>query len=73
MTKDQKIDDPATWALTSPHETKALRDMTDEEVELMARKNHYAEVLKWQGKLYWDDQPAPQDAVDKLDATRVVA
>ncbi len=73
MNNDREIDDPAEATLVSTFEAKSLKDMTHEEMELMARKNHYAQVLKWQGKLHWDDQPLPQDAKSKLNTIKSFA
>ncbi len=40
----------------------------DQALKLMVRKNHYQEVLKWRGKLHWDDQPSQQPARFNPDA-----
>jgi antitoxin ParD1/3/4 len=39
---------------------KTKKEAVEEGLRLLARRNHYREVLKWEGRLLWDDQPASE-------------
>ena len=40
-----------------PYKTK--KDAVEAGLKLLARQAAYREVLKWEGKLHWDDSDAP--------------
>ena len=53
------IDEALMTAALSSGEFKTKREAVEEGLRLIARRNHYREILKWEGKLHWDDQPEP--------------
>ncbi len=53
------IDDTLMAAALAGGEFKTKREVVEEGLRLVARRNHYREVLKWKGKLHWSDQPDP--------------
>jgi hypothetical protein len=58
------IDDGIMQAAMRGSEFKTKKEAVEAGLKLLARQNHYREVLKWEGKLHWDDQPdlnPPQD------------
>jgi hypothetical protein len=58
------IDDDIMQAAMRGSEFKTKKEAVEAGLKLLARQNHYREVLKWEGKLHWDDQPdlsLPQD------------
>lgn len=58
MRTNIEIDDAIMQAAMrgSPYKTK--REAVEAGLKLLARQQHNREVLKWEGKLNWDDQPA---------------
>lgn len=42
---------------------KTKKDAVEAGLRLVARQAAYQEILKWEGKLHWDDQPAPSGAI----------
>jgi antitoxin ParD1/3/4 len=53
------IDDDLMQAALRGSEFKTKKDAVEAGLKLLARQAHYREVLKWKGKLHWDDQPDP--------------
>ncbi|MDO5625706.1 MAG: type II toxin-antitoxin system VapB family antitoxin [Pseudomonadota bacterium] len=53
------IDDEVMAAAMKGGQFKTKREAVEEGLRLVARRNHAREVLKWEGKLHWDDQPDP--------------
>ncbi len=53
------IDDGIMEAAMRGSEFKTKKDAVEAGLKLLARQAHYREVLKWRGKLHWDDQPDP--------------
>lgn len=53
------IDDDIMQAAMRGSEFKTKKDAVEAGLKLLARQAHYREVLKWRGKLHWDDQPDP--------------
>ncbi len=51
------IDDDIMQAAMRGSEFKTKKDAVEAGLKLLARQAHYREVLKWEGKLQWDDQP----------------
>ena len=51
------IDDDIMQAAMRGSEFKTKKDAVEAGLRLLARQAHYREVLKWEGKLHWDDQP----------------
>ncbi len=51
------IDDDIMQAAMRGSEFKTKKDAVEAGLKLLARQAHYREVLKWEGKLHWDDQP----------------
>ncbi len=51
------IDDDIMQAAMRGSEFKTKREAVEAGLKLLARQAHYREVLKWEGKLHWDDQP----------------
>jgi antitoxin ParD1/3/4 len=51
------IDDDIMQAAMRGSEFKTKKEAVEAGLKLLARQNHYREVLKWEGKLHWDDQP----------------
>jgi len=43
-----------------PYKTK--KDAVEAGLRLLARQAAYREILKWEGKLHWDDSEAPAEA-----------
>jgi antitoxin ParD1/3/4 len=56
------IDDDIMQAAMRGSEFKTKKEAVEAGLKLLARQNHYREVLKWEGKLQWDDQPQPADS-----------
>lgn len=56
------IDDDIMQAAMRGSEFKTKKDAVEAGLKLLARQAHYREVLKWRGKLHWDDQPDPAAA-----------
>ncbi len=53
------IDDDIMQAAMRGSEFKTKKDAVEAGLKLLARQAHYREVLKWRGKLHWDDRPDP--------------
>jgi antitoxin ParD1/3/4 len=53
------IDDDIMQAAMRGSEFKTKKEAVEAGLKLLARQAHYREVLKWKGKLHWDDQPSP--------------
>ncbi|NJM42977.1 MAG: type II toxin-antitoxin system VapB family antitoxin [Brachymonas sp.] len=53
------IDDAVLQAAMRGSEFKTKKEAVEAGLKLLARQAHYREVLKWRGKLHWDDQPDP--------------
>jgi antitoxin ParD1/3/4 len=53
------IDDTIMQAAMRGSEFKTKKEAVEAGLKLLARQAHYREVLKWRGKLFWDDQPDP--------------
>lgn len=51
------IDDALMEAAMKGGHFKTKREAVEEGLRLVARRNHALEVLKWEGRLHWDDQP----------------
>ncbi len=51
------IDDDIMQAAMRGSEFKTKREAVEAGLKLLARQAHYREVLKWEGKLHWNDQP----------------
>jgi antitoxin ParD1/3/4 len=51
------IDDDIMQAAMRGSEFKTKKDAVEAGLKLLARQAHYREVLKWEGKLHWNDQP----------------
>jgi antitoxin ParD1/3/4 len=60
------IDDDIMQAAMRGSEFKTKREAVEAGLKLLARQNHYREVLKWEGKLHWDDQPDLNPAQDNM-------
>lgn len=59
MRTNIEIDDEVMAAAMKGGQFKTKREAVEEGLRLVARRNHAREVLKWEGKLHWDDQPDP--------------
>ena len=59
MRTNIEIDDFIMQAAMQGGAFKTKRETVEAGLKLLARQNHYREVLKWKGKLSWDDQPSP--------------
>lgn len=59
MRTNIEIDDEVMAAAMKGGQFKTKRDAVEAGLRLIARRNHAREVLKWRGKLHWDDQPDP--------------
>jgi antitoxin ParD1/3/4 len=59
MRTNIEIDDDIMQAAMRGSEFKTKREAVEAGLKLLARQAHYREVLKWKGKLHWDDQPSP--------------
>ena len=57
MRTNIEIDDNIMQAAMRGSEFKTKKDAVEAGLKLLARQAHYREVLKWRGKLHWDDQP----------------
>ncbi|QTD45923.1 type II toxin-antitoxin system VapB family antitoxin [Ottowia testudinis] len=53
------IDEEVMAAAMKGGQFKTKREAVEAGLRLLARRNHAREVLKWRGKLHWDDQPDP--------------
>ncbi|MDO4725301.1 MAG: type II toxin-antitoxin system VapB family antitoxin [Comamonadaceae bacterium] len=53
------IDDQIMAAAMKGGQFKTKREAVEAGLRLIAQRNHAREVLKWRGKLHWDDQPDP--------------
>lgn len=53
------IDEDVMAAAMKSGQFKTKREAVEAGLRLLARRNHAREVLKWRGKLHWDDQPDP--------------
>lgn len=53
------IDDSLMEAAMKGGQFRTKREAVEEGLRLVARRNHALEVLKWEGRLHWDDQPSP--------------
>ncbi|PAT41535.1 DUF2191 domain-containing protein [Vandammella animalimorsus] len=56
------IDDKVMAAAMKGGQFKTKREAVEAGLRLIAQRNHAREVLKWRGKLHWDDQPDPAAA-----------
>jgi antitoxin ParD1/3/4 len=56
------IDDDIMQAAMRGSDFKTKKEAVEAGLKLLARQNHYREVLKWEGKLHWDDQPQQANA-----------
>jgi antitoxin ParD1/3/4 len=56
------IDDNIMQAAMRGSEFKTKKEAVEAGLKLLARQNHCREVLKWEGKLHWDDQPQSADS-----------
>ena len=62
MRTNIEIDDNIMQAAMRGSEFKTKREAVEAGLKLLARQAHYREVLKWEGKLHWDDQPDSSSA-----------
>ena len=51
------IDDDIMQAAMRGSEFKTKKEAVEAGLKLLARQAHYREMLKWEGKLQWSDQP----------------
>ena len=51
------IDDDLMAAAMKGGHFRTKREAVEEGLRLVARRNHALEVLKWEGRLHWDDRP----------------
>ena len=56
------IDDEVMAAAMKGGQFKTKREAVEAGLRLIVQRNHAREVLKWRGKLHWDDQPDPAAA-----------
>lgn len=56
------IDDTLMEAAMKSGHFRTKREAVEEGLRLVARRHHGLEVLKWEGRLHWDDQPSTQPA-----------
>jgi antitoxin ParD1/3/4 len=66
------IDDDIMQAAMRGSEFKTKKEAVEAGLKLLARQAHYREVLKWRGKLHWDDQPDSLAAQPNVVMDRVV-
>jgi antitoxin ParD1/3/4 len=66
MRTNIEIDDDIMQAAMRGSEFKTKKDAVEAGLKLLARQAHYREVLKWEGKLHWDDQPEPLAAIPNM-------
>ncbi|MDO5087801.1 MAG: type II toxin-antitoxin system VapB family antitoxin [Comamonadaceae bacterium] len=62
MRTNIEIDDELMAAAMKGGPFKTKHEVVEAGLRLIAQRNHEREVLKWRGKLHWDDQPAPAAA-----------
>jgi antitoxin ParD1/3/4 len=72
MRTNIEIDDDIMQAAMRGSEFKTKKDAVEAGLKLLARQAHYREVLKWRGKLFWDDQPDPVAAQSNTVMEKVV-
>lgn len=70
MRTNIEIDDTLMATVMKGGQFKTKREAVEEGLRLVARRNHALEVLKWEGKLHWDDQPDPATKTPALKTTR---
>jgi len=58
MRTNIEIDDDIMQAAMNGSAFKTKREAVEAGLKLLARQQHNREVLKWEGKLHWDDSPA---------------
>lgn len=66
------IDDAIMQAAMRGSEFKTKKEAVEAGLKLLARQAHYREVLKWEGKLQWDDQPDASGSVANMVSERIV-
>ena len=66
------IDDDIMQAAMRGSEFKTKKEAVEAGLKLLARQAHYREVLKWRGKLHWDDQPDPLAAQSNMVMEKIV-
>jgi antitoxin ParD1/3/4 len=66
MRTNIEIDDDIMQAAMRGSEFKTKKDAVEAGLKLLARQAHYREVLKWEGKLHWDDQPEQLAAIPNV-------
>ncbi len=66
------IDDDIMQAAMRGSEFKTKKEAVEAGLKLLARQAHYREVLKWEGKLHWDDQPDAMQASPNMVSERRV-
>jgi antitoxin ParD1/3/4 len=66
------IDDDIMRAAMRGSEFKTKREAVEAGLKLLARQHHNREVLKWEGKLHWDDSPAVVSADQSASAKHAV-
>ena len=72
------IDDAVLDAAMRAGPFKTKKDAVEAGLKLLSRQAAYREILKWEGKLRWDDHDsgaaaAPTPATGSAGATRVLA
>lgn len=67
------IDDAIMQAALRGSEYKTKKEAVEAGLKLLARQNHYREVLKWEGKLHWDDQPDTNNTSVNMVSERLVS
>jgi antitoxin ParD1/3/4 len=60
------IDDDIMQAAMRGSDFKTKKEAVEAGLKLLARQAHYREVLKWEGKLHWNDQPEPLASVPNM-------
>jgi antitoxin ParD1/3/4 len=66
MRTNIEIDDDIMQAAMRGSEFKTKREAVEAGLKLLARQAHYREVLKWEGKLHWNDQPDLNPSQDNM-------
>lgn len=66
------IDDDIMQAAMRGSNFKTKKEAVEAGLKLLARQAHYREVLKWEGKLHWDDQPDTLNSVANRVSERIV-
>jgi antitoxin ParD1/3/4 len=66
MRTNIEIDDDIMQAALRGGAFKTKREAVEAGLKLLAQQAHYREVLKWEGKLHWDDQPSSNPANENM-------